>query len=114
MKIRDPFISAFSLLILISLTGAIAGCFWKGDEVKFSKVSDPEAVSASCSQKMGFDPDLTKLLSEAFKDYDGELNDEFKLKAMALVTESPSVPAEQRNDVIKEYFSCLAGSSEKK
>ena len=114
MKIKGPNIPALYLLVLIFLAGSQAGCFWKGDEVKFSKVSDAEAVSASCSQKMGFDPDLTKLLSEAFKDYDGELNDEFKLKAMALITESPSVSAEQRNDVTKEYFSCLAGSSEKK
>lgn len=114
MKITAPKIPALCLLALISLAGASTGCFWKGDEVKFQKVSDAESVSASCSQKMGFDPDLTKLLSEALKDYDGEINDEFKLKAMALVTESPSVPAQQRNDVLKEYFACLDGSSEKK
>ena len=91
-----------------------AGCFWKGDEVKFPKVSDPEDTSAGCAQSQGFDPELTKQLSEALKDYDGEINDEFKLKASALVAESGSVPVAQRNSVLKEYFSCLSNSAEKK
>jgi hypothetical protein len=89
----------------------MSGCFWKGDEVKFAKVSDPASVSAGCAQSQGFDPELTKQLSEALKDYDGEINDEFKLKASALVTESGSVPAPQRNTVLKEYFSCLSNSA---
>jgi hypothetical protein len=111
MKIKDPVISALSLLVLISLTGAIAGCFWKGDEVKFSKVSDPEGVSAACTQKQGLDQDLTAKLSRAFKNNDGEITDEFKLEASSIVSEADSVPAAGRNAVLKEYFSCLASSA---
>ena len=99
---------------MICVLGAATGCFWKGDEVKFPKASDPEAAAAACAQNQGFDPELTKQLTEALKDYDGVINDEFKLKALALVTESDNVPAPQRNSVLKEYFSCLAGSAEKK
>ncbi len=104
----------FTLIALICIVCVMSGCFWKGDEVKFSKVSDPENTSAGCAQSQGFDPELTKQLAEALKDYDGEINDEFKLKASALVTESGSVPAPQRNTVLKEYFSCLSNSAEKK
>jgi len=99
------------MLVMICFAGGAAGCFWKGDEVKFAKVSDPAGVSAGCAQSQGFSPELTKQLSEALKDYDGEINDEFKLKASALVAESDSVPVAQRNSVLKEYFSCLSNSA---
>ncbi len=89
----------------------MSGCFWKGDEVKFSKVPDPENASAGCAQSQGFDPELTKQLTESLKDYDGEINDEFKLKASVLVTESDSVPAANRNSALKEYFSCLSNAA---
>jgi hypothetical protein len=102
------------MLVMICFAAGTTGCFWKGDEVKFAKVSDPANVSAGCAQSQGFDPELTNLLTEALKDYDGVINDEFKLKASALVTESDSVPAAQRNSVLKEYFSCLSNSAEKK
>ncbi len=111
MKIKDTVISALSLLVLISLAGTFAGCFWKGDEVKFSKVSDPESISAACTQKQGLDQDLTAKLSRAFKNNDGEITDEFKLEASSIVSEADSVPASGRNPVLKEYFSCLAGSA---
>ena len=115
MKITDPHKPAlYYLLVLICLLGTSTGCFWKGDEVKFPKVSDPEEVSAACAQKQGFDEQTTKRLTESFKDYDGEVNDEFKLAASTIITESGSVPAPQRNSVLKEYFSCLAGTAKKK
>src|SRR3990167_10764747 len=104
----------FTLIALICIVCVMSGCFWKGDEVKFAKVSDPAGVSAGCAQSQGFSPELTKQLSEALKDYDGEINDELKLKASALVAESDSVPVAQRNSVLKEYFSCLSNSAEKK
>ena len=99
---------------MICLAGGVTGCLFKGDEVKFAKVSDPASVSDGCAQSRGFSPELSKQLAEAFKDYDGEVNDEFKLKAEALVYESDSVPAQDRNTVLKDYFSCLSGSAEKK
>ncbi len=102
------------MLVMFCFAGGTTGCFWKGDEVKFAKVSDPAGVSAGCAQSQGFDPALTGQLTESLKDYDGVINDEFKLKASALVTESDSVPAAQRNQVLKDYFSCLSGSAEKK
>jgi hypothetical protein len=112
MKITYPKKPAvYSLLALVFFAGADTGCLFKGDEVKFAKVSEPESVSTGCAQKQGLDPELAKQLTEALKDYGGELNDEFKLKASALVTESDSVPAPQRNQALKEYFSCLAGSA---
>jgi hypothetical protein len=115
MKIKDLKKPAlYFLLILLFLAGGPAGCLFKGDEVKFAKVSDPESVSAGCAQSQEFDPALTTQLTEALKDYDGVINDEFKLEASALVTESDAVPAPQRNQVLKEYFSCLSGSAEKK
>ncbi|MGH7851716.1 MAG: hypothetical protein ACREOP_15590, partial [Thermodesulfobacteriota bacterium] len=89
----------FTLIALVCVVCSMHGCFWKGDEVKFPKVSDPENTSAGCAQSQGFDPELTKQLAEALKDYDGEINDEFKLKASALVTESDSVPTANRNSV---------------
>lgn len=101
-------------LALICLSGAATGCLFKGDEVKFAKVSDAESVSAGCAQSQGLDPELAKQLTEVLKDYGGEINDEFKLKASALVTESDSVPASERNSVLKEYFACLSNSAEKK
>lgn len=114
MKIKDPNIHALCLLTLVFFAGTATGCFWKGDEVKFPKVSDPESVSASCAQKQGLDQELTKKLSETFKHYDGEITDEFKLAASSIVFESDSVAASDRDPVLKEYFSCLAGSSKKK
>jgi hypothetical protein len=115
MKIEHPKKPAlYYSLVLICVLGAATGCFWKGDEVKFPKASDPEAAAASCAQSQGFDEQVTKRLTQAFKDYDGEVNDEFKLAASTIITESDSVPATQRNSVMKEYFSCLAGPSEKK
>jgi hypothetical protein len=114
MKIKDPNTPALCLLTLIFLAGTATGCFWKGDEVKFTKVSDPESVSVACTQKQGLDQELTKKLSEAFKHYDGEITDEFKLTASSIVFESDSVAASERNPALKEYFTCLAGSSEKK
>ncbi|HVY55992.1 MAG TPA: hypothetical protein VHC46_09580 [Thermodesulfobacteriota bacterium] len=114
MKIKDPIITVFSLLVLLLLAGAVSGCFWKGDEVKFSKVSEPESVSASCTQKQGLDQDLTNKLAKMFKHYDGEITDEFKLAAETIVSESNNIDAKDRNTVLKEYFSCLAASSSQK
>ena len=115
MKIKDLNITVLSFLVLILFAGTAAGCFWKGgEEVKFSKVSDPESVSVSCTQKQGLDQDVTNKLSKAFKHYDGVLTDEFKLTAETVVSESKTIAPNDRNTVLKEYFSCLAGSSQKK
>jgi len=111
MKIKDTNTQTLFLLVLILFAGTVTGCFWKGDEVKFPKVSDPESVSTACTQKQGLDQDLTNKLSRAFKNNDGEITDEFKLTASSIVSESKSVPASDRNPVLKEYFSCLAGSA---
>ena len=114
MKIKDTRITILSLLVLILSAGVAAGCFWKKDEVKFSRVSEPESVSTSCTQKQGFDQDLTNKLAKAFKQHDGEITDEFKLTAETIFSESKNIPAKDSNTVLKEYFSCLAGSAQKK
>jgi hypothetical protein len=111
MKIKDLKKPALLFMLVLTCLSGATGCLFKGDEVKFAKVSDPESVSAGCAQSQGLDPALTTQLAEALKDYDGVINDEFKLKASALVTESDSVPAQQRNQVLKEYFSCLSSSA---
>ncbi|MEW6144372.1 MAG: hypothetical protein AB1598_05075 [Thermodesulfobacteriota bacterium] len=111
MKIKDLKRPAMLFLLVLTCQSLATGCLFKGDEVKFAKVPDAESASAGCAQSQGLDPELAKQLTEALKDYGGVINDEFKLKASALVTESDSVPAQQRNQVLKEYFSCLSASA---
>ncbi len=115
MKIKHPKNPAlyYSLVLICALVAA-TGCFWKGDEVKFPKASDPEAAATSCAQSQGFDEQVTKRLTYQFKEHDGEVSDDFKLAASTIISESGKVPAPQRNAVLKEYFSCLAGPAEKK
>ena len=51
-------------------------------------------------------------VSETLED-GSELEDEFKLRAMMLVSDSDSVPTSARDSLLKEYFSCLENSAKK-
>lgn len=101
-----------SLLIACLVLTAV-GCAKTGPKVKSPKVPNAAEVSNACAQKLGFDEWVTTELARALKNYDSKLSDEFKLRAMVVLTESDKVEYSERNTVLKEYFSCLQSAASK-
>ncbi len=101
-------------LLFLCLVFAIAGCAKTGPEVKYSKVDDPAEISNQCASNIGFDEQVSLALAVALKKYDGRLNDEFKLRAMTIVSDSDSVPTSEREAILKAYFTCLQNSAVRK
>lgn len=109
---KNKIIRCCSLLIAC-LVLAVAGCGKTGPKVKSAKVPNPAEVSTACAQKQGFDEWVSEELAKALNKHGGKLSDEFKLRAMVIVTESDTVDYSERNTVLKEYFSCLQVSTSK-
>lgn len=103
-----------SSIILICLLATATGCFWKSEQIKTAKVSDPASVSTTCAQNAGLDEKDTAALVTAIKHYHGEMSDEFKLRAMTVITDSHSIDPSKKDSVTQEYLSCVANSAQKK
>ena len=101
-------------VLVICLLFAIVGCAKTGPKVNFPKVDDPAEISNQCAGNVGFDEQISLALAAALRKYDGKLSDEFKLRAMTVVSDSDSVPTSARDSLLKEYFSCLENSAVKK
>ncbi len=85
-----------------------AGCGKSASpKIKSPKVDDPAEISTTCAQNLGLEEQDSQALVKALKNYDGKISDEFKLRAMVIITESDSVNPDDTNDVLKSYFSCL-------
>ena len=112
MKISRPnkLLRYCALLITCFLFTAI-GCGKNGPKVGYPKVDDPAEISNQCAGNVGFDEQLSLGLAAALREYGGKLDDEFKLRAMMLVSDSDSVPTSARDSLLKEYFSCLDNSA---
>ena len=108
--------SAPTALIIIGIfTLVLSGCFF-GEKYKIEspKVSGAEEVSNSCSQNLGLNEDDREQLAKVLKNNDSKYNDEFKLDAMMIITESDSIAPEDRDSVEKAYFSCIEASANTK
>ncbi|MEQ9619770.1 MAG: hypothetical protein RIG61_11445 [Deltaproteobacteria bacterium] len=96
------------LLIIICLFITAAGCGKSASpKIKSQKVDNPAETSTTCAQNTGLEEQDSETLAKALKNYGGKISDEFKLRAMAIISESDSVNPEDANDVLKNYFSCL-------
>ncbi len=100
-------------MLIACLVIAAVGCAKTGPKIKSPKVDNPAEVSAACTQNQGLDEEVSAALAKALKNYDGKLSDEFKLRAMVIVSESDSIAPAERNPVLKGYFSCLQNSASK-
>ncbi len=100
------------ILGLFALT--LSSCFGEKYEIKSPKINSPEEVSNSCAQNLGLDEKDKEQLATILKNNGSKLNDEFKLYAMMIVTESDGVAPEDRDSVQKSYFSCLENSENTK
>lgn len=111
------FISSAPVLILIVGIFAItlSGCFFgEKYEIKSAKVHNPEETSNACAKSLGLNEKDTKQLAKVLKNNGSKLNDEFKLAAMMIITESDSVATEDSDNVEKAYFSCIENSANTK
>ena len=112
MKILSVIKTArFYLLFITCIVIALSGCFSKEYKIKSAKVKNPSDVSAACAQNLGLDAEDTEGLTRALKKNDGKLDDEFKLRAMTVISESDSVDTADSNSLLKSYFSCLEDSA---
>lgn len=109
MKISTTnLISRFYLILIIFLVITSVGCRKSASpKVKSPKVDDPVEISTTCAQNLALEEQDSQELARALKDYGGKISDEFKLRAMVIITESDSVSPEDTNTVLKSYFSCL-------
>lgn len=98
-------------LLVTCLVFAAAGCAKTGPKVESPKVPDAADVSTACAQRQGFDEEVSESLAKAIKTYDGKLSDEFKLRAMVIISESDTLTNPEKNVVLTEYFSCLQSSA---
>lgn len=101
-------------MTLICLLATATGCFWKSEQIKTAKVSDPASVSTTCAQNAGLDENDTAALVRAIKRYDGEMSDEFKLRAMTVISDSRSIDPSKKDSVTRDYLSCVENSAQKK
>ncbi len=100
--------SAPAVVIIIGIfTLIFSGCFGEKYKIESPKVSGAEEVSNSCSQNLGLDEEDREQLAKVLKNNGSKYNDEFKLEAMLIITESDGVAPEDRNAVEKTYFSCI-------
>jgi len=106
-------LSRVCALLITLLVFAIVSCGKNGPKVGYPKVDAPAEISNQCAGNVGFDEQLSLGLAAALRKYDGRVNDEFKLRAMMLVSDSDSVPTPARDSLLKEYFSCLNNSAKK-
>jgi hypothetical protein len=106
-------LSRVCALLITVLLFTIASCGKNGPKVDYPKVHDPAEISNQCAGNVGFDEQLSLGLAAALRQYDGKVDDEFKLRAMMLVSDSDSVPTSARDSLLKEYFSCLDNSAKK-
>lgn len=101
-------IARLYLPLIICLVITAAGCGKSAaPKIKSPKVGDPAEISTTCAQNLGLDEKDSLSLATALKKYDGKITDEFKLRAMVIITESDSVNPDDSNDLLKSYFSCL-------
>ena len=109
MKILKMNKSAISfLLIIMFLVMTAAGCKRSASpKIKSPKVDDPVEISTTCAQNLALEEQDSQALAKALKKFDGKISDEFKLRAMVIITESDSVNPEDSNDLLKSYFTCL-------
>lgn len=85
-----------------------AGCSRSSSpKIKSPKVDDPVEISTTCAQNLALEEQDSQELARALKNYGGKISDEFKLRAMVIITESDSVSPDDTNTVLKNYFSCL-------
>jgi len=103
----------YNLLFIACILITMSGCFGEKYEIKSPKIKDPSDVSTACAQNLGLDEQDTEGLTRALKKNDGKLDDEFKLRAMAIISESDSVDTADSNSLLKSYFSCLENSANK-
>lgn len=99
------------ILIVAVFIITLSGCFGEKYKIESPKISGAEEVSNSCAQKLGLDEDDKKQLAKVLKDNGSKLNDEFKLDAMMIISESDSVTPDDRDNVQKAYFSCIENST---
>ena len=102
------------IIIIAVFIISLSGCFGEKYKIESPKISGAEEVSNSCAQKLGLNEDDKEQLVKALKENGSKLNDEFKLDAIMIITESKSVAAEDRDNVQKAYFSCLENSADTK
>jgi len=103
-----------AIMIIGIFTLALSGCFGEKYKIESPKIHSAEEVSNSCAQSLGLDEEDREQLVKVLKNNGSKLNDEFKLEAMLIITESDSVSTEDSDDVEKAYFSCLENSAETK
>lgn len=107
--------SAPAVLIVFGIFALIlSGCFGEKYNIESPKVSGAEEVSNSCSQNLGLAEEDREQLAKVLKNNGSKYNDEFKLEAMMIITESDSVAPEDRNSVEKAYFSCIENAANTK
>jgi hypothetical protein len=99
-----PFYLLFITLFVITMSGC-----WRGDSYKIEspKVSNPEEVSTACAKSQGLSEQDAFWLERLLKKNDSKYNDEFKLRAMAVIAESDNVAPEDRNITLKNYLACI-------
>ena len=108
MKKLNPITQKLYYVILVGIfVVPLSGCFGEKYEIKSAKVSSPEEVSNSCSQNLGLSESEMKQLANELENNDSKFNDEFKLQAMIIITESKGVPPEESKNAQAAYFSCI-------
>ena len=102
------------ILSIFILAALLPGCFGEKYNIEYPKVKNPEEVSNSCAANTGLNDQEIQQLAKVLKNNGSRLNDEFKLDAMLIITESDNVAPEDRNNVENAYFSCIEQSTETK
>lgn len=99
-----------SIFILGIMVITLSGCWGEKYTIESPKVPNAEEVSNSCAQNLGLSDTEKEELVNELKNNDRKFNDEFKLQAMIIISESNRIPTQERDAAQAAYFSCIENS----